>query len=454
MRLLSVSVKNFRLFSNFLITFHPELTVIVAPNGGGKTALLDAIKIAYGPFLSSFPTGKGSAVEDADVRHIKTQAGLGRMEPELPVEILAIDVSGMGWARQRTTLKKRARTTVRLARNLSDYAKKLQLEAPDVTPTDNWPILAYYGTGRLWNQIKLTDKKIFDAGFYSRAAGYQDCMQPASSYKFFMDWFSYVSRADNHQKIRFIEENPTATGEQISNFSGPFSALVRAVRQSVDTVLAPTKWGNLTFSETLGTATVESPDAGVLVVDQMSDGIRNTLALAADLAWRCVQLNAHLGDRAVVETEGVVLIDEVDMHLHPEWQQQVLGSLRRAFPNIQFIVTTHSPQVLTSVHRDSIRMLKIVDDQVDAVTPAHETYAQESRSALEDILDVSSRPPLEINLKLREYLRLVEDGDELVESALALRKELEEVLGGGDQQLQLADMLIARNTAKRSRAKA
>ena len=147
----------------------------------------------------------------------------------------------------------------------------------------------------------------------------------------------------------------------VTNYNDTMSA----VNQAVGTVLKPTGWGNLRFSETFGYATVEHPDQGVLAVGQMSDGIRNTIALVADIAWRCVQLNAHLGDAAVRDTEGIVLIDEVDMHLHPEWQQLIVGSLREAFPRIQFIVTTHSPQVLTTVDAESVRIIHPEPDETE-----------------------------------------------------------------------------------------
>lgn len=451
MKLNSLVILNYRLFSHCVINFHPELTVIVAPNGGGKTAILDAIKVAFGPYLSTFPMGKNSGIENDDIHLIKTLPELGRMADVLPVAISATGVLKSSqtslWHRERVSRK--GKTTVKDAKQLALYGKSLQLNETKIASPENWPLLAYYGTGRLWNQLNLTGRKIFNSGFHSRSAGYLDCMEPASSYKFFMDWFRYVTRSDNQLKLRFIEKNPKATAEEISAFKGPFSVLLGAVKQAVNTVLTPMKWGNLEFSETLETATIEHPEFGVLTVNQMSDGIRNSLALTADIAKRCVELNAHLGEKVVVETEGIVLIDEVDMHLHPEWQQQILCSLREAFPKIQFIVTTHSPQVLTTVHCECIRMLKVEKGVVVAVTPAHETYAQESRTTLEDVFDVHSRPPLEINKKLHKYLNLVESEEDTSTTAFSLRQELETVLGDGDPQLQLADMLIARNAARR-----
>ena len=155
MRITSLSIQNFRLFKSFDLKFHQELTVIVAPNGGGKTAILDAIKIALGPYLSVFPTGKTSGIDNDDIRLIKTMPALGRMEDALPSIIRATGELDSpkpdAWHRERASRK--GKTTIKDAKQLTVYGKSLQgKEANDESP-ENWPLLAYYGTGRLWNQL-------------------------------------------------------------------------------------------------------------------------------------------------------------------------------------------------------------------------------------------------------------------------------------------------------------
>ena len=92
--------------------------------------------------------------------------------------------------------------------------------------------------------------------------------------------------------------------------------------------------------------------------------------MAADLAYRMVRLNPDLGAMAALETPGIVLIDEVDMHLHPSWQQAVVYDVRKAFPNVQFIVTTHSPQVLSTVPAEAIRILRWDNNLINIDKPA------------------------------------------------------------------------------------
>ncbi|MDF1579246.1 MAG: AAA family ATPase [Desulfuromonadales bacterium] len=457
MRLNSLAVYNFRLFNFFTIEFHPKLTVIVAPNGGGKTAILDAIRIALGPYLSVFPTGKNSGVENDDIRQVKTLPEIGQMADALPVAIHATGCLSSSkteeWYRERVSRK--GKTTIKDAKQLMAYGRRLQSRGANNESAETWPLIAYYGTGRLWDQLKLSGKKLFKTGFHTRAAGYQDCMTPASSYKFFIEWFMYATRADNQAKLRAIEQSRSVSQHDLNGISGPFSILLRAVDQAVGTVLNPTGWANLQFSETLEMAIIEHPEQGVLAVGQMSDGIRNTIALVADIAWRCVQLNAHLGDAAVKETEGIVLIDEVDMHLHPEWQQLIVGSLREAFPRIQFIVTTHSPQVLTTVDAESIRRIHPEVNETGVVVciakqPEEQTKGVASAHVMALNMNTDPVPPVVEARWLSDYRALIQQGLHESHEGSDLRGKLVAHFGEGHPEILECDRLIRLETFKRS----
>lgn len=89
----------------------------------------------------------------------------------------------------------------------------------------------------------------------------------------------------------------------------------------------------------------------------MSDGLRAMLNMVAEMAFRCAMINGYLGKEAIRKTPGIVLIDELDMHLHPNWQRRVVQDLKKAFPEIQFIVTTHSPYIIQSLQRNELIML-------------------------------------------------------------------------------------------------
>lgn len=159
----------------------------------------------------------------------------------------------------------------------------------------------------------------------------------------------------------------------------------------------------------------------VLLVDQLSDGEKMLLALTADLARR---LAIHYRDTAdPLSGEAVVLIDEVELHLHPSWQRRVLGALQRTFPNCQFIVTTHSPQVLSEVPNDAVVLIK--DFQL--VRPNLPTSGRDTNAILSEVMDTPERPAAQL-ASIRAVAALIDEGKyaEAKAAVEALARDLSE----------------------------
>ena len=176
-----------------------------------------------------------------------------------------------------------------------------------------------------------------------------------------------------------------------------------------------------------------------LELDQLSDGQRAVLALAADLAWRMAQGNPHLEDP--LASEAIVLIDEVELHLHPSWQQRILNDLQRTFRNAQFIVSTHSPQVLTTVEPEHVVELARKDGRIVAGSAAGWTYGAEAGDVLSVVMGVDERPVNDFTEALALYRRLVSEGQGESEKAVELRATLER-LSPDDPALARADLEI------------
>jgi len=172
---------------------------------------------------------------------------------------------------------------------------------------------------------------------------------------------------------------------------------------------------------------------------QLSQGERTLMALIGDIARRLILLNPSRDNP--LKGSGVVLIDEVELHLHPEWQQKILPNLIEVFPNIQFIITTHSPQVLTTCTNKEIRVLS---KNGRAIEPVGNNYGGESNDALSELMDTAPRPPLKHVLLLAEYMKLIDLSESSSKKAIMLRKELEEMLGGNHHELMRADRKIKR----------
>ncbi|MDO5101270.1 MAG: AAA family ATPase, partial [Eubacteriales bacterium] len=182
----------------------------------------------------------------------------------------------------------------------------------------------------------------------SRSSGYVECLEPSGSYNTFGQWFRYASESE-------LEYDRIIAEKQLPD-KNPYRDILTAVRKAIIECIGSMGWTDLKYSFAAQNLLLCHPQKGELPLEAMSDGARSVISMAADIAYRMARLNPDLGENVTLKTPGVVLIDEVDMHLHPSWQQTVINDLARAFPLVQFIVTTHSPQLLTSVPAESIRI--------------------------------------------------------------------------------------------------
>ena len=424
---------NYRCFKDFTIDFHDQLTVLVATNGKGKTAILDAIAVAFGTFVNSTGLARGSVFNRSDVQKIKArETKTNEMEEVYP---LVLEANGLinnevtHWSRELH--KPKGATTTKDTKPLIQYGQDIRKKV--VQKVDEIiPLISYYGTGRLWGLKKITlNKKQHET---SRLSGYIDCLDPLSSYKSFESWYVDICLAELELKIEEIEKNNL----DISN--NEFTSIRKSIQQAVNHIVEKnTGWKDIVYKKRAETIVAQNETFGELSLMQLSDGIRNMIGLVADIAYRAVKLNPHL-ENAPKQTPGIVLIDEVDMHLHPKWQQTVLTDLTKAFPNIQFIVTTHSPQVLSTVKKEQIRIL----GENVVSTPSTHSFGEDSSVLLAELMNVSPLPPLEIVEKRKEYQRLIEDREYESPRAKQLQKELIENYGENSEFIIQTEMLIRR----------
>jgi predicted ATP-binding protein involved in virulence len=438
MKLDKLILKNYRCFADFDLQFHPNLTVLVAPNGQGKTSILDAIKVALWPYVSGFDLGSTTndttSIQVDDVR--RENSKVHEMEWRLPSEInLKGTITGtidtlisdnqalqsLEWqsSRYRESIRKGTKTKERITNqylNIGLVAKDFEKTIfSDSTAKDiDLPMLAYYGTGRLWAQKKLTvTHEKTSNEVQSRTFAYRDCLDPVSSYKHFAQWFTQIHTAYLQEQVKKLEKKLPFN----NNLNDEFFAPYKVVQEAVDVVLKKrTGWHTLEFSHDAQELVLQSDQQGKLKVSQLSDGIRNILAMVGDIAYRCYKLNAHLGVKAAQLAQGVIMIDEIDMHLHPAWQQTVLIDLISAFPRLQFIVTTHSPQVLTSVDVSCIRLLLQHNDIESGLLKTEvqlinvQTLGVSSADILAQIMNVDPIPDVEQARWLSEFRGLIDQG--------------------------------------------
>ncbi|MFM8443181.1 MAG: AAA family ATPase [Methylococcus sp.] len=440
-----LALHDYRCFANIEISFHKQLTVLVAANGEGKTSILDAVAVALGPFIGSFDEGIGKHFLPKDIRLLRVrETATNEMEyaPQgvrleatgnIPGSVLEeLDIAPT-WERSLAGPGKK--TTIKGTKELIGYAKRLQRAVRTPGEKVTLPLLAYYGTGRLWQHKKLTLGKLPRK---SRTIGYSDCLDPASSYKSFVAWFRYWSTNSLKAQIDAYKSGQ-------SNIPTEFDQFIRSVSGAVDVCLEPVGWKNITYSLGREELVAHHEIHGELSVDILSDGIRNMIGMVADIAFRATKLNPDFGPCAASMTPGIVLIDEVDMHLHPAWQQVVVQSLTKAFPKLQFIVTTHSPQVLTTVPRENIRVIELTESGYQARMPDFSPLAHESGDALAKVMRTHREPPLPIQEQIRQFEQLVRAGLEASDEA----KELGTILSDEGYQIHDSDLATWRFLASR-----
>lgn len=425
LRLDKLVLTNFRCFAHCEIDLHPRLTVLVAENAHGKTTLLDAISLALSVYVSALqPTEKQKTLQRTDVRLVRADAS--GMVPCLPsgfsIDGIVADQT-VHWASALPTYGTRSRPSTRELKQVQHAAQALR--------NDNaiLPLVAFYGTGRLWGEHRLTEgRRTSVTSVSERLGGYADCLTSSSSFKGVSAWYEH----------RVKETKSPAYQENLATNL----ALLTAVREAARIVLEPTGWSNLDWDFELGDLVADHAKHGRLPLSSLSDGVRNMLALVADVARRCASLNPQLGEDSARKTPGVLLIDEVDMHLHPRWQQLVMDLLCKAFPSLQIIATTHSPHVLSTVDKDSIRVIRVVDGQAMIETPLLQTRGVESADVLAAVMGVDPVPQLPEAKKLSEYRALIEDGQAESEKAFVLRANLTRHFGEKHPVMLDCDRLI------------
>ena len=356
MRINSLRIQNFRRFEDRTFVFDERFTLLIGTNAAGKTAALDALAVALGAVLMAIPKAVGVSIAQDDVRRTWRRAGeTGHYVQHHPVCITAngsVDGNELDWERELKSAKSRTtRVRAKAIRDAMDRLMARSTNEEDVV----FPLVGYYGTGRLAREQRLTAQRIGPAKRGLRYAGYRDCLTPTSSVRHMIAWVKRLAL------IQAEEGRPLQT--LVAVYEAVAKTVENAVRAAFD------------FAE--DDIVVEFDDGHRFPLRMLSDGQRSMAATAADIAMRCSQLNPHLNERARTETPGIVLVDELDLHLHPRWQRSVVRDLSDAFPRIQFVATSHSPFIIQSMSRGGVINL-------DAGEPDPETPSEQS---IEDVVE-------------------------------------------------------------------
>lgn len=341
MRFLSIDIKNFKGIEEKSLEFNPQFTVLVGDNATGKTSILDALSVGLGSALNGIGVPIGF---DESFKRVILKKEMRRvMASPNNIEVMDVSLSGAflyNDKRKEWSATKEQSESSSGTRH-TGKAKYALLGLIDIlkSKNQNLPLMAYHSTKRLsdYPQKQNDYEKIG-----SRFDGYYACLDPRSSSKRFISWFKTFEDA----ALKFNKDK----------------TLYHAFTEAISSMVP--EWKDIKFNWGLDELVGQRPSGNWMPLSSLSDGYKGVVGLAAYIAYRAIKLNPHLGKDVIKETSGIVLIDELDLHLHPKWQKHIVDDLKRTFPKLQFIVTTHSPFIVQSLKANEVINLdgRVVDE--------------------------------------------------------------------------------------------
>jgi predicted ATP-binding protein involved in virulence len=419
MRLHKLTLENFRGFEKLELDFAPttgEPIVLVGVNGAGKSSILDAIALMLSWFVSGVRSGRPERTvpSENDIR-----LGAGSCLLTLTAEFLTADLvtwqaSGArsGFSVQRTTDDRSLLGAIGSARHTIGQG------------TPRLPLAVYYPTNR--SALDIPDR-IRTPYEYDVLNAYVGAVEGQSiDFRGFFAWFREEEDIYNEQLARSKTKDEVAEARPALGH----------VRRAIEAFFPGSS--DLRIERRPQRMTLEYKGVR-LDVSQLSDGEKCILAMIGDLARRMVLAAPGLSDP--LAQEAVVLIDEIELHLHPALQRTVLPRLQQVFPRAQFIVSTHSPQVLSSVRSTSVRLL----DQFECKPLERGTWRRDTNRILEAAFGDPGRPP-NVAEKL-QALKAAVDEDEFA-TARSLIRQLNELIEGEDPEVFFYEQLLPPETAE------
>ncbi|MEZ9176687.1 MULTISPECIES: retron Ec78 anti-phage system effector ATPase PtuA [Vibrio] len=451
LRLSSIKLIDYRGFSNIEIPFNKKSNtiVIIGNNGSGKSSVLNAIQKSLTHFVSRLSTRSynGDQLDEFD---IAVGANYATVIPEFQVDGTNFSFE-LSQSRPMLEPKKKSKF-----KELNDIGNLYRL-ANTVNEDLSFPLLASYTVERA-NDVTTKDieesEEILSNQTWDKSKAYSKSLTGKADFKLFFRWFKEQVESENEEgsEVRVIKAKIESKEDEINSklmtsiLSDPKTAavgegLIMQYREQINILQE-----ELNQKSNIGNKALDSvrnavykflpgfsdlklkrapldmvinKDGQEFSVLQLSQGEKSLLALVADISRRLTMLNPLLSNP--LEGSGLVLIDEVDLHLHPSWQQKVIQRLENTFPNIQFIVTTHSPQVCHTLDSDNIWLLK---DGKKFKAPKGVRGAISSW-VLRNLFYVEERPPEdEITQLLSRYKKLVYADRYNTEDARSMRKVL------------------------------
>lgn len=431
MYLSNIHIENFKGIKNADFYFDRSVNLIIGDNGTGKTSVLEAISVALGGFLSGIDGVNTIHFSKDEIRRENQLTGTGsnNIVYKTPIRVdahMVLDVGdGTGGQPFRFSRQKKSIKSSRSTVEPRDICKAAQSMADN--PKSILPVISYQSFSRVSNQKRDKWENPFSDD-YSRVVGYVDCLEEAANDKMLANWCKKMEQVAWQQEKPIVEYE--AVKKAVSNFM--------RVMQNDDRICV--------FYDKRTEELMYSNKEEVLPIRLLSSGFRNLIGIVFDIAYRMAVLNPDLLDDATEKTPGVVLIDEVDMHLHPNWQWRLIDALKNTFPRVQFIGTTHSPIIIASCQEEKLITLQLQDvflDKPSEIVPGKTLKGWMVDMVLKEYMHAGNRDPETIE-KLKRLSELAKEklsgrmGDKAKKEYEGLIEELSNILPEDDIAIEEA----------------
>lgn len=439
MKINQLTLKNYRRFADLNISFELDsdnkTTVFIGNNGAGKTAILDALVLNLSWLIARInrEKGKGKSIDDTDILNGTSSATVYLW---LSYNKCPFTLTVAGTRKGHSKQKIESQLT-----EVSKLADIFRQQLTDNSENAPLPLIVYYPVNRVVVDIPL---KIRTRHNFEQIDGYDNALQQGVDFRRFFEWFRDREDAENefkvaatdHIKELFLQQNLSL--EILHSASTPDKQL-ESVRRAIQTFMPD--FDNLHVERKPRLRMVVNKNGKKLDVAQLSQGEKSLMSLVGDIARRLAMMNPALENP--LEGEGIVLIDEIDMHLHPTWQRSVIGNLNKTFPNCQFILTTHSPIVISEMPN----LLVYALDNGE-ITKLNNLYGMDVNHVLLREMDAQIRN-VEIQNAFDDLLDTIQEGN--VDAANLRCVELQKKVTVDNLELNKMQLLIKRLEVQRAK---
>lgn len=418
MRLQELTLINYKIFSEEKFVLNGKSTIIFGINGMGKSTVLSAVNYLNRVWINRLNPAQGKTFQtfsDDMITINKTQLFIQG----------EIEIDGVNYPLLRSYTRKKKNQRKSIPTYHSDYYTKFTKTFEQTfveAESANMPIFVYYGTNRSVLDIPNRIRKKHD---FDKLSALERCIENELDFRMFFEW--YQDREAN-EVIEAREQ-----GDFMYN-----DPMLKCVRSAIEAMIGNV--ANLRVKRN-PIRMVADKSGKEIRVDLLSDGEKCTLAMFGDLARRLALANPNLENP--LEGEGLVLIDEIELHMHPSWQRKVLGVLQRTFPNIQFILTTHSPQILGEANDEyNIFVLSETEDAKCEVEVIRRMDGYDSNMILEKYMHTDSKN-IAVKAMINDINRKITQ--KRYQDAEILLEQLKDISGAMDEEYILASGFLKRS---------